>query len=63
MNDCNELMLDIETLGKSPDCIVLSIGACFFDIKGKKIGATFHLKSAKGVTLLIMYQVVYFAHF
>jgi len=30
----NNLMLDLETLGTAPGCIILSIGAVFFDKKG-----------------------------
>ncbi len=30
----NNIMLDLETLGTSPGCIILSIGAVFFDKKG-----------------------------
>lgn len=34
----NELMLDFETLGTDSDTIVLSLGACFFDLQTKQIG-------------------------
>ena len=30
----NNVMLDLETLGTSPGCIILSIGAVFFDKNG-----------------------------
>lgn len=30
-----DVMLDLETLGTSPGCVVLSIGACTFDLKYK----------------------------
>lgn len=36
-----ELMIDFETLGTNPDSVILSIGACFFDIN-KGIGQTFY---------------------
>lgn len=36
----NEIMLDLETLGVEPGCVILSIGACFFD--RKQIGETFY---------------------
>ena len=36
----NNLMIDLETLGTSPGCVVLSIGAVFFDEVG--LGAKFH---------------------
>jgi hypothetical protein len=45
-----DLMLDLETLGTQPDAAIVSIGACFFDIKSRAIGPTFnrtiHLSSA-----------------
>jgi len=31
-------MIDIETLGTKPDCVVLSIGAVLFDLNQKRIG-------------------------
>jgi hypothetical protein len=37
-----QIMLDLETLSTRPDAAILSIGACFFDIKTGKIGDTFH---------------------
>ena len=37
-----DLMVDIETMGKSIGCKVMSIGACKFDIKTGEIGETFH---------------------
>lgn len=41
-----DLMIDIETLGTDVDAPVLSVGACFFDIKTGEIGTTFHGKIA-----------------
>lgn len=38
-----ELMIDLETLGTTADCVVLSIGACFFDTETKEVGPTFLL--------------------
>ena len=35
------LMLDLETLGTRPGCVILSIGAVFFDIE-EGLGAEFH---------------------
>lgn len=40
--DVIDLMIDLETLDTKPSAIVLSIGACFFDLKKGEIGATFH---------------------
>lgn len=37
-----DLMIDLETLAKGSDAVVLSIGACFFDIKTREIGETFY---------------------
>lgn len=37
-----DVMLDIETLGKGNNALILSIGACFFDRNTGAIGATFH---------------------
>lgn len=36
-----DLMLDLETLGVGSDCVVLSIGACFFDPEINQIGSKF----------------------
>jgi DNA polymerase III epsilon subunit-like protein len=36
-----QISIDIETLGTTPGCIVLSIGACEFDDRGEILG-TFH---------------------
>ncbi|AUR81600.1 ribonuclease H-like domain protein [Vibrio phage 1.009.O._10N.261.51.C9] len=38
----NNLMVDIETLGTKNTSIILSIGACYFDINTGEIGPTFH---------------------
>ncbi len=40
MNDC---MTDLETLGTDPDCIVVSLGAVFFDLEKKVLGPTFYM--------------------
>lgn len=40
MKDC---MSDLETLGTSPQCVVVSIGAVFFDLEQKKLGPTFYM--------------------
>lgn len=37
----NDLMLDLETWGTNPGCVVVQIGACFFDNKTGQIGETF----------------------
>lgn len=39
---CQELSLDWETLGTDPNTVVISIGACFFDIETGTIGETFY---------------------
>lgn len=39
----NDLMIDLETLGQTPQCPVISIGACLFDIPTKQKGPTFYL--------------------
>ncbi len=38
----NNIMLDLETLGNKPGCIILSIGACEFDMQTGEIGKTFY---------------------
>jgi hypothetical protein len=38
-----ELMIDLETLGTKSDCVVVSIGACFFDIQKRALGTTFYM--------------------
>jgi hypothetical protein len=35
------MMLDIETLGTAPGCVVLSVGACLFNPVTGKIGSTY----------------------
>lgn len=46
----DQVMCDLETMGMPPDGAVVSIGACFFDMKNEVIGPTFeqtiHLGSA-----------------
>lgn len=37
-----DLMIDTETMGLPPDGALLSIGACFFDMKTRTIGPTFY---------------------
>lgn len=38
-----DLMIDFETLGQDPDCIVISIGAVWFDPETEKLGDTFYM--------------------
>lgn len=38
----HDIMLDLETLGTGPNAAVIAIGACFFDIQTRHIGATFY---------------------
>lgn len=42
-----DVMLDLETLGTSPGCIVLSIGAVFFDPYRDKFGESFYTEINK----------------
>ncbi|AAW86525.1 exodeoxyribonuclease VIII [Aliivibrio fischeri ES114] len=37
-----DLMLDLETMGNGSEAAIMSIGACYFDIKTGEIGNTFH---------------------
>lgn len=37
-----DIMIDLETLSTETDCVVLSIGAIFFDIEKDKLGAEFY---------------------
>lgn len=37
-----DVMVDLETLGTDPDCVVVSIGACTFDLKEGKVVDTFY---------------------
>ncbi len=37
----NDLMIDLETWGTNPGCVVVQIGACFFDNRTGQIGDTF----------------------
>jgi len=39
----DQLMIDLETLGTSTDCPVISIGASWFDLKSKIIGNPFYM--------------------
>ena len=38
----NNLMLDLETLGTRPGCVILSVGAVFFDPDSDTLGDEFH---------------------
>lgn len=38
-----DLMIDLETLGQTSSCPVISLGAVFFDIEAKKLGPTFYM--------------------
>lgn len=38
-----DIMLDIETLGTHPGCVILSIGAAVFDLKGDGCADTFYV--------------------
>ncbi|WP_047789427.1 3'-5' exonuclease [Tenacibaculum mesophilum] len=38
----DNLMIDIETLGTKPSCVILSISAVSFDLKTGRIGDVFH---------------------
>lgn len=38
-----DIMLDFETLGNGPDTIVISLGACVFDLETGLIGSTFYM--------------------
>lgn len=38
-----ELMIDFETLGTDEDAVVISLGACFFDIENGTLGSTFYM--------------------
>lgn len=37
-----DVMIDLETLGTKPGCVVISIGAVFFDYKTMELGAYMH---------------------
>ena len=41
-----DLMIDLETLGTTPETPVISIGAVFFNPETKKLGPTFYLPLA-----------------
>lgn len=38
-----DLMIDFETLGQDADTMVISLGACFFDLETKQLGPTFYM--------------------
>ena len=38
----SDLMIDLETLGQTPQCPVISLGAVFFDEKTKQLGPRFY---------------------
>lgn len=38
-----QVMIDLETLGTTPECVTISLGACFFDLVRGTIGPTFYL--------------------
>lgn len=38
-----DIMIDLETLDTGSDCVVISIGACLFDIEKKTIPSTFYM--------------------
>ena len=37
-----DLMVDLETLGKTPGCVIMSIGAVFFDADSGELGKEFY---------------------
>lgn len=39
----NDLMIDLETLGTTPETPVISIGATFFDVEKKQLGVNFYM--------------------
>lgn len=43
MKEVSDLMIDLETLGKGPDAVVISVGACFFNISTAQILGTFYM--------------------
>ncbi len=44
MRKINNFMVDIETTSTEPNAVILTIGACEFDIETGAIGATFYTK-------------------
>lgn len=50
-----DVMLDIETLGRGPGCVILSIGACMFGPEGvgEKFYRTIDIRSSQGAGLTI----------
>jgi 3' exoribonuclease, RNase T-like len=43
MSDVKDIMIDFETLDTGSDCVVISLGACLFDIQKKSIPSTFYM--------------------
>jgi hypothetical protein len=43
MKEVADLMIDLETLGQGPHAVIISIGACFFDISKGQILGTFYM--------------------
>lgn len=43
VQEYTDLMVDLETLGVTPDAPVISLGACFFNPMTKVIGPTFYM--------------------
>ena len=37
-----DIMLDLETMGKSPDAAITAIGAVIFDVEGRSLGGEFY---------------------
>lgn len=44
MNQFEDLMIDLETMGNAPDGAIVSIGACFFSLKTEQYGPGFERK-------------------
>ena len=42
MSTFSDLMLDLETLGTFMNAPIITVGACFFDIRTGEIGETFY---------------------
>lgn len=42
MTPYRHLMLDLETLGTRPGCVIRSIGAVYFDFDGRPLGPTYY---------------------
>lgn len=43
MNNYEDVMLDLETLGRAPGCAIVAIGAVQFSIKDRKLGERFYM--------------------